>query len=388
MKRYIEIIFDDSISMEGIVNGEEKHLTAKKIIKNQILPKLDLKYDKIFLRTLSSKCWIGYSKTIEFENNNYQNIIDTIDSIKCEKSTPLYHTIKDSINACKNSGFSENHIFILTDGDDNCQKNPEDILGKDFLKIKQQLNLNTILVQFAIESDITKNNLTALGQKIGATNVSLSSADLKDFKIVENKITKAIIKSSLNKDGILPHCEVDDNKNSIQLSSLEKYDFFLVQLLHQEKLLSWKPALSKRLNEKQLVELEFLYTLRFKNNLPESQVKVMLLNLNKPYVYSFDCIYWDFQNRLWKYFTETPELKIIDNPDALKADNKNTDSQIPDSVFHESFKENKIYNVTKINDDRLFDIRQSKFEIHEAFMTLEKPNTIILRNDNFIEFES
>ena len=42
IKRYIEIIFDDSGSMDSYINGEPKHIIAKRLFKEKIIPKLDL----------------------------------------------------------------------------------------------------------------------------------------------------------------------------------------------------------------------------------------------------------------------------------------------------------------------------------------------------------
>jgi hypothetical protein len=381
MKKYIEIIFDDSGSMNEYVNGEPKHITAKKIIKEQIIPKLDFKNSDVYLRTLSQDCRTGFSKEIKL-SGTIQRINDEIDNIFCNKSTPLYHTIKDSIDACKNSGFSESHIFILTDGDDTCFTSPEKILGSDFLKIKQQLNLNTILIQFVIESDITKNNLTALSQKIGATNVVIDNKDLKNKIVLDQKITKSFIKSGLNKDIPFPHCQVE-MKNNKSMSELTEYDFYLVQLLHQEKFLSWKPTLKKKLNSEQIAELEFLYNLRFKNNLPEAQVRLMLSTLQKPYIYSFDCIYWDFKERVWKYFQELPELKVLDNPDALLADNKNEINIQEKQKQSELFDKNNCYEVKLLPMNEKYN---EKFKLVEYRYDLISP-PITLKNGDIVEFK-
>ena len=139
MKRYIEIIFDDSGSMDSQINGEPKHIIAKRLFKEKIIPKLDLRTDNVYLRTLSNGCAIGMSIAKKLDADVVK-MINTIDSIACFKSTPLYYTIKDSIDACEKSGADEKHIFILTDGDDTCHINPESILGNDYLKLKDQLN--------------------------------------------------------------------------------------------------------------------------------------------------------------------------------------------------------------------------------------------------------
>ena len=146
MKRYIEIIFDTSGSMKSSINGKSKHSIAKELFKEKIIPKLDLKTDDVYLRTLSSDCKTGLTIPKKLDNDKLK-MSNTIDAITCYGSTPLYYTIKDSIDACEKSGANEKHIFILTDGDDTCYINPELILGKDFLKIKDQLNLNAILVE-------------------------------------------------------------------------------------------------------------------------------------------------------------------------------------------------------------------------------------------------
>jgi hypothetical protein len=383
MKKYIEIIFDDSGSMNEYVNGEPKHITAKKIIKEQIIPKLDFKNSDVYLRTLSQDCRTGFSKEIRL-SGTIQRINDEIDNIFCNKSTPLYYTIKDSIDACKNSGFSESHIFILTDGDDTCSVSPEQILGNDFLKIKQQLNLNTILVQFVIESDITKNNLTALGQKIGATNVVINTKDLKNIKVLDQKLSKSFIKSGLNKSIPFPHCQVE-MKNDISMAELTEYDFYLVQLLYQEKFLSWKPTLKKKLNSEQIAELEFLYNLRFKNNLPEAQVRLMLSTLQKPYIYSFDCIYWDFKERVWKYFIDFPELKVLDNPDARDADLLSEDINLFSNINNQKFIEDDLYCVemNPINRSELY-----AFKLNRVNRNILMDNTIckILNEGDLVKF--
>ncbi len=375
MKRYIEIIFDDSGSMDSRINGEPKHIIAKRLFKEKIIPKLDLKTDIVYLRTLANGCGIGMSRADKLDND-ISKMTKTIDSISCYKSTPLYYTIKDSIDACEKSGAAEKHIFILTDGDDTCYINPELILGNDFLKVKDQLNLNTILVQFAIESSITKNNLTAFSQKIVATNVIISSNDIKDFNIIDKKLSKAFMQSGLDKKGKIPHCNVKDLVEFYQLGQCTEYDYYLVELLYEEKLLKWKPTLKKWIDSSQKMELDFLYTLRFRNCLPESQVKLMLFQLQKPYIYSFDCIYWDFKERVWKYFDEIPKLNFLDNPEARFEDS--IDNKIDEAQDKEMFERKKLYRVNQIP---MNDISATKFQLEKLEWNTEKQITILIDGD-------
>lgn len=348
MRRYIEIIFDDSYSMNSSINGEQKHLIAKRLFKDKILPTIGKSGDLIYLRKLSSFCGLNHSVREKLPNNliGMSNIID---SINCLKDTPLFYTVKDSIESCKLEVADEKHIFILTDGDDTCNLNPEKILGKDYLMIKNQLKLNTILIQFAIDSSITENNLTAFSQKIGATNLIINSNDLKDFSLVGKKLNKAFQISGFNKNSTLVQSNVDNEnkKESFDLLEItEGIDYYLVELLFKENLLSWKPNRKKDISPIQKLELDFLYTLRYRNNFSEAMVKQMLSTLQKPYQYSFSDIYWDFNKRVWKYFPEIPVINTIPNPDAILADNKEFDIHGNKNLnMNENFNERQNYKV-------------------------------------------
>lgn len=387
MKRYIEIIFDDSYSMNTLINGEEKHLIAKRLFKDKILPIIGKSADLIYLRKLSSSCGLNNSQREKLPNNliGMSNIID---SIYCIKNTPLFYTVKDSIETCKLEVADEKHIFILTDGDDTCNVNPELILGKDFLKIKNQLNLNTILIQFAIESSITENNLTAFSQKIGATNLVINTSELKDFNLLGKKLNKAFQLSGFDKKSPLVQSNSDEEKNSDSfdfLELIEGIDFYLVELLYKENLLSWKPSRKKDISPIQKLELDFLYTLRFRNNHSEALVKQMLSNLQKPYHYSFSHIYWDFKDREWKYFPEVPILKTLLNPDALFADKKNEDLfSENDKKISENFEEGENYEVNLLNINKshkdMFKLVICKYVMNKEPIYLKEGDLVSFKN--------
>lgn len=391
MTRYIEIIFDDSGSMNATLNGEQKHLIAKRLFKEKILPALGKKGDSIVLRTLSNSCSFKSSFAKKLPNN-LVGMMQVIDAIRCEKGTPLYFTIKDSIEACKVAVAKEKHIFILTDGDDTCNIPFENIIDDDFLAIKDQLNLNSILVQFAVDDPLSQNNLTAFTQKIKATSVVITSGDLKDFNLVGSKLIKAFHKTGLSTANGFPHCfdEIDGISLPLELLSYTQgFDFYLVELLHKEGLLSWKPSKTKNITPTQQAELLFLYSLRFRNNLPESLVKQMLSTLQKPYKYSFDCIYWDFKDRVWKYFTEVSEVQILPNPDAKFADRGNT-REIDYLVTNYPKKANQDYF-----SDELYEVVSNNESIaNESFQLIKKQNYsdflpffTTLREGDYVRFE-
>lgn len=352
MSRYIEIIFDNSGSMTSYEGSKPKHKIAKEIFNDSVLPHLGKKGDELVLRTLRKGCeGISVVHKFSFKKQLKKEIEEIHDF---NNNTPLYLTIKDSIKACSLSKKSEKSIFILTDGDDNCSRSLDKVLTQEELKLKEEINIEIILVQFVVKSKISRNNLSALSQRLKAQNVVINSGEIKTPSLIKNNLTNALIKSGINKTSKLPHCFdfiEGDNSSSIAWDTIEAsdgIDFYLAELLHKEKLLSWKPIYTKSISETQLAELNFLYTLRFKNNLPESLVKQMLSQLKKPYKYTHDCIYWNFESRKWEYHKKETEISVLDNPDAYDDDNyykHSYFSEEPKEKDNEIFEPNLLYSV-------------------------------------------
>ena len=70
MKRYIEIIFDNSISMRTTIGNKPKYAYAKQIFKDSVLPFLDFKTDDVAFRLLRDGCGgssYGYRVADELE---------------------------------------------------------------------------------------------------------------------------------------------------------------------------------------------------------------------------------------------------------------------------------------------------------------------------------
>ena len=349
MSRYIEIIFDNSGSMLSLENGKEKQLLAKEIFNKVVSPQLGKRGDEMVLRTLRKGCNGNSTVSKFYKKSQLQDQLNKITDFN--NNTPLYLTIKDSIKACSESDKKEKFIFILTDGDDNCGGALESVLSKEELRLKDKFNTDVILVQFAVTSNISQNNLSSLSQKLNAQNVIISQNDLGDMKKIETKLNRAFINSGIDKNSKLSYClEYIDQFDFLQeswdgLELIENYDFYLAELLHKEKLLSWKPSLKKKITKLQFLELEFVYTLRFKNNLPESLVKQMLSGLNRPYRYSHKCIYWDFELRKWRYHKKASELKIIDNPESKNDDRIESFREVFDDEQWQLFNEGQLYQV-------------------------------------------
>lgn len=364
MSRYIEIIFDDSGSMTSRINNKPKYDIAKQMFNDSVLPQLGKRGDELILRTLRKGC-NGVSKVTQFTNKNTLKAgVNEIDDFW--NNTPLYYTLADSIKACIKSDKSEKFIFVLTDGDDTCSKSLDQILTPKLLKEKEKINTEIILVQFAVTSKISQNNLNALSQRIRAKNVIISSKDVRNVKTVKSKLNKAFVNSGMDKNGKLEHCfdelENDDFMGDwALLEFMEGLDFYLAELLYQEKLLSWKPNFKKDITKTQFAELDFLYTLRFRNGLSETLVKQMLSQLKKPYKYTHDCIYWDFKLRKWRYYEKPEEIHILPNPEALSEDNMLSQSSEKE-IDLQTFTKEQRYRVEYSEEKGGFTIIRNEYD--------------------------
>ena len=65
MSRYIEIIFDNSGSMTSLEKGKPRHVLAKEIFNDVVIPQLGKRGDEMVLRTLRKGC-NGLSSTNKF----------------------------------------------------------------------------------------------------------------------------------------------------------------------------------------------------------------------------------------------------------------------------------------------------------------------------------
>lgn len=348
MKRYIEIVYDNSGSMNGYAGKKIKYEIARELFEKEILPIIANKGDNVVLRLLSSGCELGQSKgeslTQQFGTDR-KAILSRINSINHDQSTPLFYTIADAIEACRKEMADEYCIFVLTDGDDTCSVKINELIDQDLID-KFVKYYKVLLVQLAIDSKISRNNLTALTSYLGGQTVILGSSD--STSEMRSKMKKALSTSGFSKKLPLEHCYnsqpgFDRSWEEIQSSGI---DFHQAQLLYNKNILSWEPDHSKYVSALELAELKFLYGLSFKSRLSDVFVKTMLSQLKKPYYYSHDCIYWDFSEARWKYFVKQNIVHQIDNPNA-----KNEDGQgelfpgIKSDIHLERFRENYVYKV-------------------------------------------
>jgi hypothetical protein len=323
LKRYIEVIFDNSGSMQSKIGNAYKYDLAKEIFRETVLPFLNDGTDDFGLRLLRDGCY-GLSQNVRC-SSKIELCNEIISINRFDNSTPLYATIKDSVEYCSiiSSTYDEIHLFVLTDGEDNCDQALSDIFKKDALK-NLNINLDLLLVQFGVGSKIQSNNLTAFSNYIGAKTIQVTSEDLRNINFAKSSMKKELEKSTLNNTYQLPHC-FDSDTNQVQLNwdEIEKLGLsrFWASILFEEKFISWNPVERNSIFEFEYNELQFLCSLRFKSNIPRELIVNMLQQLISPYYYCLDEIYWDFNAAKWKYFEKPIETEIIDNPDRFDEEN-------------------------------------------------------------------
>jgi hypothetical protein len=264
-------------------------------------------------------------------------------------STPLFNTVRDAVEACKKSIADEKIIFVLTDGDDTCNVDPTNFFTPEEQKFIRTLNV--ILMQFAINNHITKQNLNLFASQIGAQTFSVGANGRADFSSM-----RADLRSGLGNAGFVSGA----NRNitpvypgyMLSWSELNNrgIQIYQAELLFNEGFLSWKPEPNQPLEGKQWSELLFLWSLRFLNGLPLEIVRAMLMHLPKPYAYSQSGMYWDFQKTRWI----TPEAKPaqrLPNPEAKMHDNLNVKNREIES--DKLYDEDVYYEVHQLRQENI-----------------------------------
>jgi len=314
MKRYIEIVYDNSGSMTNFVGGKKKYEIAQELFEKEILPSIGIRGDHVVLRLLRNGCKDSISNA-ETLSNQRNLMLDKIKGISHLGGTPLFYTVMDAIEACRNVRAEEYKIFVLTDGDDTCQVKLEELIDNRMLK-KYVHFYNVLLVQLAVNSPISRNNLTAFTNAIGGQALALDGSD--SIPQMRKKLKSALNISGFINKFPLDHCYDKLPGFDLSWDEIEEtgINFHQGMFLHQKGLLTWMPDFNTGVSRLQFAELRFLFSLLFKSGVPEDLVKTMLSQLKKPYYYSFDCIYWDFSSARWRYFVQQNQIQQLPNKEA------------------------------------------------------------------------
>ena len=322
MKRYIEIVYDNSGSMSEIIGNKHKYEIAQDLFEKEILPTVALKGDEVVLRLLRKTCESDKSYAESLTQNygtNRREMLSRIQSIRHDQSTPLFYTIYDAIQACRTVMADQYLIFVLTDGDDTCGVQIEKLIDQDLID-KYVRFYKVLLVQLAIDSKTSGNNLTAFTSYLGGQTIVLGRHD--SGSTMRNKMKKALSSSGFSVKFPLEHCYESQPGFEKSWDEIEALgiDYHQAILLYNKDILSWLPQRSKEVSALELAELKFIFGLFFKSAIPFDLGLTMLAQLKKPYYYSHDCIYWDFASARWKYFIAQNRINQIDNPEANNED--------------------------------------------------------------------
>jgi hypothetical protein len=347
MKRYIEIVYDNSGSMKERVGNKLKYEIAQELFEKDILPSIGLRGDEVILRLLRNGC--KYGTSIAEPLPNQRNVmLQRIKGINHNQGTPLFYTILDSVEACRKVKADQYLIFVLTDGDDTCQVKIEDLIDKDTLKKYVQfcnVKVKSLMVQLAVDSPVSRNNLTAFTNSLGGQAISLDSSD--SIPQMRKKLKLALNVSGFTNKFPLEHCFNELQGFDLAWEEIEEsgINFHQAMLLHQKGLLTWMPNFDLVVSTLQFAELHFLFSLLFKSGLPEDLLKTMLSQLKKPYFYSFDCIYWDFAFARWKYLPQQNKVEQLPNPTARFEDEPERNAMLSFDNPNTHYSDNVTYRV-------------------------------------------
>jgi hypothetical protein len=381
MKRYIEIVYDNSGSMNDRVGNKKKYEIAQELFEKDILPSIGLRGDQVVLRLLRNGCEdsVSIAETLPNQRNL---MLNRIKGINHDQSTPLFYTVFDSVEACRNVRADEYLIFVLTDGDDTCGVRIEDLIDEDTLK-KYVRFYKVLLVQLAVNSPISRNNLTAFTNALGGQAISLDSSD--SIPQMRKKLKLALNISGFTNKFPLEHCFDKLPGFDVAWEEIEEagINFHQAMLLHQKGLLTWLPDFNIGVSTLQFAELHFLFSLLFKSGIPEDLLKTMLSQLKQPYYYSFDCIYWDFASARWRYFIQQNQIQQLPNRDARFEDYPEKNKMRYFEERHSHYHDSETYRVEQAPT-----IKPAFQLIREDLADLEfEPHTKILKEGDRVIFK-
>jgi len=346
MSRYIEVVYDNSGSMRDTVGNSRKYELAQILFEKEILPAIGKKDDKVGLRLLRDNC--NGKSFAEILPNNKAKMLDRIKQINHDQSTPLFYTIADAVETCRaEPPVDEYLIFVLTDGDDTCHVKISEVIDQNiidkFIKIH---NVNFLLTQLAIESDISSNNLTSFTNYIGGRTVCLGVND--DVNTMRSKMKTALNVAGFSSKRPLEHCYTKISGFDLTWDEVEDrgIEFYEACLMSELELIQWKPDLDILVSPIQLEELKFIHGLKFKTDLPAEYVSAMLSELKQPYYYSHNCIYWDFSVAKWKYFKPQNSIRQVYNSDADLEDK--IAGEFNDKIENSINKNEELYNGSEV----------------------------------------
>ena len=320
MRKRIELIFDNSYSMSGLIGRKSKLEEAKEIFCKEILPKLENEKE-VHLRVISSSC-DSKSSAVVLSNNSLA-AKNQIERIRLGGNTPLYRTIIDAIEESKDS-YDQLDLIILSDGGDNCSNFS---IG-DIAATLDNSNLkNSMIIKFGEFSGLDNNSIDVLSSRLKGTVIKIGGNGKIDKRKLKRNISNGLKSAGILIGKLPQHFDKKLKGADLDWVEAEKQQCskFYANILFEKGLLSFDPYKTSKLKPYMIKELEFLCSIFFSSCFDIDQNKYILHNLEKPYFYNHEDIFWDFKASKWVEFKhfELEEVVISDfDDDAIKDEAK------------------------------------------------------------------
>ena len=225
-----------------------------------------------------------------------------------------------------------------------------------------------MIIKFGEFSGLDNNSIDVLSSRLKGTVIKIGG----NGKIDKRKL-KGIISNGLKSAGILigklpKHFDKKLKGADLDWAEAEKQQCskFYANILFEKGLLSFDPYKYSKLKPYMIKELEFLCSIFFSSCFDIDQNKYILHNLEKPYFYNHEDIFWDFKASKWVEFrhVELEEVVISDfDNDVIKQEAKknelmeriqllNSDDDFDEEIEEElqNFSENDVYKVIIENE--------------------------------------
>jgi Mg-chelatase subunit ChlD len=149
---------------------------------------------QLAVRLLRDAC-LGCSE-YQFFGSDVDSCAAFINGIRTNGGTPLFNTIKDALHTTMQQQAAERTIFVLTDGDDTCGNEIENVLAAEEINWIKQINV--IIAQYAISelSDVKK--LSHLAKIIGAKTINFGKNSSSNRNYIRNELKLELKKIGLN----------------------------------------------------------------------------------------------------------------------------------------------------------------------------------------------
>ena len=166
---------------------------------------------------------------------------------------------------------------------------------------------------------VTRNNLTRAIKTLGGRSISVSDAAPNSIQAISTTLKKA----GFSGTGKLAPCiESAPNAPGVTWDQLvqEEILFHQAKLLRESRVWDFSPELDQPVSADDAVALRFVHAIAFGSSIPLVLVRTMLAQLERPLLYTHECIQWNFKKARWEHITPTEDYEFMEDPSVHQAD--------------------------------------------------------------------